>query len=255
MFEAGGAIGPRHWRGRLGRDQAEKWLESLIMDVRSGKREASEETALHKISLFRELEGSLMDPKIAAVELLNILVPIVQISVYIAFCALALHEYPREKQKLAAGTNEDYRMYVQEVRRYYPFFPVAAAKVRDDFLWKGHDFRKDTLVLLDLYGTNHHPRLWEKPDVFMPKRFKDWEGNPFDFIPQGGGDYEKNHRCPGEWLTINVMKTCLDMLVNQMAYNVPKQDLHFSIRRMPSLPRSRFIMTNVRGYLPTALKQ
>lgn len=246
MYDAGGAVGPRHWRGRLGRQQAEKWLANLIDDVRNGKLKIPEEVALHKIAFHREPDGSLMEPKIAAVELINILRPIVAISVYIAFSALALHEYPQAKEKLLAGTDDDYRMFVQEVRRYYPFFPVAVAKVRNNFLWNGHDFQKDTMVLLDLYGTNHHPRLWENPDAFMPERFKNWEENPFDFIPQGGGDYYKNHRCPGEWLTIDVMKTSLDMLVNHMEYNVPKQDLHFSMIRMPSLPSSRFIMTDVR---------
>src|SRR5699024_9570143 len=130
--------------------------------------------------------------------------------------------------------------------RYYPFFPVLAARVRDDFLWKGHDFKQDDLVILDLYGTNHHPDVWDKPNEFIPVRFKDWEGTPFDFIPQGGGDYYQGHRCPGEWLTIEIMKACLDMMVNHMDYDVPAQNLDFSVRRMPSLPKSRFIMTNVR---------
>ena len=44
------------------------------------------------------------------------------------------------------------------------------------------------------------------PDVFSPDRFADWEGSPFGFIPQGGGDYLMGHRCAGEWVTVEVMK-------------------------------------------------
>src|SRR5699024_939553 len=180
-------------------------------------------------------------------ELVNILRPTVAVSVYIAFCALALYDFTEEKKKLEAPVNEEYyQMFVQEVRRYYPFFPMAVARVRQDFLWKGHDFKEGTLVMLDLYGTNHHPHLWEKPNEFYPERFKDWDESPFNFIPQGGGDYYMDHRCPGEWLTIEIMKASLDMMVNHMDYDVPAQDLEFSMTRMPSLPKSKFIMKNVR---------
>ncbi|MEN1967070.1 cytochrome P450 [Lentibacillus sp. N15] len=247
MFEAGGVVGPRHWRGKVGRNQAEQWVERLITDVRNGQLEVAEGKALSKIALYLDRNGDLLEPKIAAVELINILRPIVAISVYVAFCALALYEHPQAKEQLVNGTDDDYRMFVQEVRRYYPFFPTAIAKARKDFLWNGHDFRKGTLVLLDLYGTNHDANHWKRPHEFKPERFKNRKGTPFDFIPQGGGDYYKNHRCPGEWLTINVMQACLDMLVNQMDYHVPKQNLRFSMTRFPSLPKSRFIMMEVRA--------
>lgn len=36
-------------------------------------------------------------------------------------------------------------------------------------------------------------------------------------IPQGGGEYETTHRCPGEQLTI-VMKLSLEYLLNKMDY-------------------------------------
>ncbi|MBU5466834.1 cytochrome P450 [Virgibacillus sp. MSJ-26] len=247
LFEAGGAVGLRHWQGRAAREKTEKWAGELIDQVRNGQLDVPEEKALYKMSWHRKLDGELMSTDIAAVELVNILRPTVAVSVYIAFCALALHDHPQEKEKLRDTSNEsDFQMFVQEVRRYYPFFPILAARVRHDFVWNGHDFKEDQLVILDLYGTNHHPNLWDKPNEFIPERFEDWNGTPFDFIPQGGGDYYMGHRCPGEWLTIEIMKACLDMMVNHMEYDVPPQDLDFSMNRMPSLPKSRFIMTNVK---------
>ncbi|WP_156290380.1 cytochrome P450 [Oceanobacillus salinisoli] len=247
MFDAAAAVGPRHWKGRQGRNALEQWLKNMIEEFRSGKLEIPEETAMHQIAWYRDTNGNVLDSQVAAVEVLNILRPTVAIAVYIVFTALAVFEHPSEKIKLKQENGETYyEMFVQEVRRYYPFFPFAAARARKDFLWKGHDFKKGNLVLLDIYGTNHHPDLWEKPNQFYPEHFQDRENNPFDFIPQGGGEYKLGHRCPGEWLTIEVMKASLDMLMNHMEYEVPEQDLDYSMSRMPSLPKSRIIMKRIK---------
>jgi fatty-acid peroxygenase len=76
---------------------------------------------------------------------------------------------------------------VQEVRRYFPLAPFLGAYARKDFEWKGHHFREGEFTLLDIYGTDRDPSLWEKPDEFNPDRFIDWKGNAFVFIPQGVG--------------------------------------------------------------------
>ncbi|MBM7694528.1 cytochrome P450 [Peribacillus deserti] len=136
-------------------------------------------------------------------------------------------------------------MFVQEVRRFYPFGPFLGARVRTDFTWNNCRFTKGRLVLLDMYGTNHDPRLWEQPYEFSPG-FKDWEGSLFDLIPQGGGNPYNGHRCPGESITIEAMKISLDFLANKIAYEVPPQELDFSLTRMPAIPKSRFILKNVR---------
>src|SRR3546814_10555834 len=59
---------------------------------------------------------------------------------------------------------------------------------------------------LDLHGTNRDRRSWDAPEEFRPERFRRWDGSPFNFIPQGGGSHDLNHRCPGEWITIELMK-------------------------------------------------
>ena len=100
-------------------------------------------------------------------------------------------------------------------------------------------------MILDLYGTNHDERIWEKPESFWPERFRDRDISPFDLIPQGGGDYQTNHRCPGEWITIELMKVVLHLLTRSITYDVPAQDLRVSLSRIPALPRSRFVITNI----------
>lgn len=96
------------------------------------------------------------------------------------------------------------------------FFPVVPAVVKKDFHWDGNDFKEGTLVLVDVYGNTHHPDLWKDPNAFNPERFKDLDRSPFHLIPQGGGDYITGHRYAGEWLTMEVMKKCLDILVSKM---------------------------------------
>jgi fatty-acid peroxygenase len=246
MFDSAGAVGYRHWKGRVSRNQAESWLLELIQRTRKGDLESNPDTALYKMSWYQDSNGELLHDQIVAVELLNILRPIVAISVYITFVALALYEHPDEREKLNKNDVEYAEYFIQEVRRFYPFFPLLTARVRNDFLWNGHDFKTGNLVLLDIYGTNRHPDIWEHPNTFYPKRFKNREENFYDFIPQGGGDYYRGHRCPGEWMTIEIMKVALDFFVNKLEYNVPKQDLRYSMLRFPSLPKSRFIMSQVK---------
>ncbi|RYG74203.1 cytochrome P450 [Lentibacillus lipolyticus] len=246
MIDAFGAIGPRHWKGRTARNRSEQWIKSIIKQVRNGDLQAREDTALFTISWHRDRNGHLLDLHTAAVELLNIVRPIVAVGRYITFGALAMNDFPETKDKLQEGDDAYTRMFVQEIRRYYPFGPFLGAKVRNNFKWGGHHFQKGTLVLLDVYGTNHDPSLWETPDEFRPERFKEWEDNPYDFIPQGGG-YDMGHRCPGEVITINIMKVSLEFLAKRMDYQLPKQDLRFRMNRMPSIPKSRFVISGVAG--------
>nr|6FYJ_A Chain A, Fatty-acid peroxygenase [Bacillus methanolicus] len=246
MFESAAAVGLKHWLGRHARNYEEIWIEELIDRVRDGKVNPPENTTLHKFSWYRDLEGNLLDTETAAVEVINILRPIVAIAIFINFIALALHHYPEEKEKLKSGDKKYSQMFVQEVRRFYPFFPFVVALVKKDFTWKGYKFEEGTLTLLDLYGTNHDPEIWKNPDVFSPDRFAKWEGSPFSFIPQGGGDYFMGHRCAGEWVTIEVMKVSLDYLTNRMDYEVPDQDLSFSMASMPSIPHSKVVIKNVK---------
>ncbi|MDQ0926069.1 fatty-acid peroxygenase [Bacillus atrophaeus] len=246
MVDAFGAVGPRHWKGRRARPRAEEWIRDIIENVRAGKTEAEKGTALYEMAFHTELDGSQLDTQMAAVELINVLRPIVAISTFITFSALALHNHPEYKEKLKSGNGDDLEMFVQEVRRFYPFGPFLGAQARKDFVWNQCEFKEGMLVLLDLYGTNHDARLWEDPNEFRPERFKDRKDQLFDLIPQGGGDPAKGHRCPGEGITIEVMKVTLDFLINHIEYEVPEQDLSYSLVRMPSLPESGFVMSRIR---------
>lgn len=245
MYEAAEKVGMKHYKGDQSRQKVEAWLEELIEGMRDEQEVDAEPTPFYEIATHLDEEGNLLSKHAAAVEVLNLLRPITAISVYVALSVLALHRYKKETDKLLVGNNHDYKMFVQEIRRFYPFFPVAPAVVKENFLFDGNKFEEGTLVLLDLYGNNHHPDLWEYPETFNPARFENWDGSPFDFIPQGGGDYMTGHRCAGEWLTIEVLQTCIDILINKMNYTLPEQNFKLRMNRMPSIPKSKIIMKYV----------
>lgn len=249
MVDAFGAVGPRYWKGKMARFRTEEWIRGVVEDVRFGRLEAEEGSALYAMAFYRELDGSQMDIQMAAIELINVLRPIVAISTFITFAALALCDYPECKEKLLSGDSSYLEMFVQEIRRYYPFAPLLSARVRKDFILNEYQFKIGTLVLLDMYGTNHDPQIWKRPYEFYPERFKEWKGSLFDFIPQGGGDPEKTHRCPGEDITVEIMKISLDFIINRIEFDVPEQNLSYSLGRMPTLPESGFIMSNIKRKL------
>ncbi len=245
MIDGAGSVGPRNWRGMMLRIRSERWARETVRAVREGHLQVQAGCPLHVVAWHRDENGNLLSNDVAAVELVNILRPTVAVGRYVVFSALALHEHPQCRQMVAQ--DDDYAgWFVHEVRRFYPFFPVVGGKVREAFDWRGHHFDKGAWVLLDIYGTNRDDRSWEVPEVFQPNRFRDWDGSPFNLIPQGGGDFYSNHRCPGEWITIALMKQAARRLA-LLKFDVPEQDFSISLSRMPTLPKSGFVMRNVRA--------
>jgi fatty-acid peroxygenase len=246
LFESPAALGLQHWKGRRARSEANDWIEGFVEDVREGWLEIDHGKALYTFSWHRDEKGELLDKGIVAVEILNLLRPMTAVSVWVAMIGLAMHEFPEEREKLTGAGQERLEWFIQEVRRYYPFFPFAAARTDVDFEWQGYHFEEGTLTLLDLYGTNRHPADWVHPQTFMPERFEGWQQTPFNFIPQGGGDYDFGHRCAGEFVTIVMMRATLDFLVNRLEYDVPEQDFSFEFNDIPAVPNDKIKINNYR---------
>jgi fatty-acid peroxygenase len=246
LFDGAGSLGPRQVRGQLARRRVERWIEDVVEDARSGRRPAPPDTALDAIIGHCGLDGQPLAPRVAAVELINLLRPAVAVGRYVVWCALALHQHPEWRDRLRDAGDETVERFVQEVRRLSPFFPLVTGRAARDVEWRDHRFRTGDWVMLDIYGTNRDPRAWERPDVFDPDRFRGWEGDPFSLIPQGGGDFLGAHRCAGEWATIALLKVAVRALVDAIDYEVPDQSLRVALSRMPAKPASGFIIARVR---------
>ncbi|GAA1778695.1 cytochrome P450 [Actinomadura chokoriensis] len=243
LIEAPAAVGPRYLRGRAARKLADRWAAAHVTRARERDERGS---ALDEIAAYRDTDGTLLPVDVAAVELLNVLRPTVAVARFVVFAAMALHGAPEWRNKLATDDDPELlEAFVQEVRRFYPFFPLVAARTARDFEWRGHRFPKGRRVLLDLHGTDHDPRLWDRPEQFRPERFIGREPDAYTLIPQGGGDHYEGHRCAGEWITKDVMKVAVTALTRWMTYFVPAQDLGIRPWRAPAIPSSRFIITQV----------
>ncbi|HEX3628338.1 MAG TPA: cytochrome P450 [Verrucomicrobiae bacterium] len=243
QFHGAGAFGFKYWRARTLRKRADTWAQQIIREIRF-RRLAPESRAAHVIAFWRDPSGNLLDPYTAGVELLNILRPTVAVAIFIAFAAHAMHQYPEVRAGLR---DENYiEMFAQEVRRFYPFFPALIAQTTHEFIWNGLEFPAHTRTMLDIYGTNHDPRAWRDPDQFVPERFKNGSATPFNFIPQGGGDAHTGHRCPGEFIALELIKLAVKFMTTEITYVVPDQNLKINFRHAPATIESGFVLSNVR---------
>ncbi|MGJ9416932.1 cytochrome P450 [Massilia sp. CMS3.1] len=245
MIDGAGAVGPRNWLGKSLRRHTEQWAREHILAVRAG-RPTDPASPLAVIAFHRDADGEVLSNADATVELLNLLRPVVAVARYIVFGALAMHAYPEWRARLASGDDTALDMFVEEVRRYYPFFPAIGGRANGPFEWNGVRFDKGDWVLLDVYGTNHHRGTWPDAELFRPERFAGRQGSGFDVIPQGGGDPALGHRCPGEAVTVELTKSALRLLAAEIDYKVPQQDLDVSLARMPAMPASGFVIQGVR---------
>ncbi|MED7923747.1 cytochrome P450 [Nonomuraea sp. LP-02] len=246
MVDGFATLGPRYWRARRGRVRQEARLTSLMEDVRRGAIHAPTGSALAAVARHTDAHGERLDPHLAAVELLNFIRPTVAVCWFVAYAAHALHRWPEHRARLRTGDEEFAEAFAHEVRRFYPFAPFVGGRAARDLTWRGHAIPEGTLVLLDLYGQNHDPDLWPEPYSFRPERFLGRSIDPFELVPQGGGDPRTGHRCPGEDITVTLLRELVVRLA-RLDYDVPPQDLGISLRRVPARPASGVVISGVRA--------
>lgn len=245
LVDGFGSVGLRHLAARRARTRVNKWAEHQIDQVRHGELAPARDSALYAVAQRRGLDGEPLPAPVAAVELINILRPTVAVAWFVSFTALALQDQPVLADRLRDADDEILEAFAHELRRLYPFVPLLGARARTDFDWNGVHVPGGRLVLLDVYGTLHDPDLWHAPEEFDPNRFAGREPDPFTLIPQGGGEVTTGHRCPGERVTIELIKTAVRMLTS-LSYDLPPQDLRMRLGRMPSRPRSGVVIEHVR---------
>ncbi|HEX6339063.1 MAG TPA: cytochrome P450 [Jiangellaceae bacterium] len=165
--------------------------------------------------------------------------------VFVTFAAHAMHRWPEQRQRVQEGDADYLEAFAQEVRRFYPFAPFVGGRATMAQIWREQQIPAGGMVLLDLYGQNHDAALWPEPYTFSPDRFLHRQLDSNELVPQGGGDPAAGHRCPGEQITVELIKVLAAKLA-AMQYDVPDQDLRISLTRIPTRPRSGFVMTNVR---------
>jgi fatty-acid peroxygenase len=251
MVDGFATPGPRHWRARAARGRREAWLGGLVTQVRDGTLTAPPGSALEVVARHREVDGGELSPRLAAVELLNIVRPTVAVCWFVAYAGHALHRWPEHRRRLRAGDTGFATAFAHELRRFYPFAPFIGGRAVRDLEWRGDRVPKHAMVLLDLWGHNHDEGLWGDPWVFRPDRFLGRDIGPFELVPQGAGDPATNHRCPGEPWTVAIL-SALAVRLARLDYEVPEQDMTISLHRVPARPRSGFVLAPAGSVTKTA---
>ncbi|WP_328656017.1 cytochrome P450 [Streptomyces sp. NBC_00334] len=246
MVDGFATPGPRHLRARRARTRQETRTARLIEEVRTGARTAPADSVLEAVARHRDTPEHPLDTRTAAVELLNVLRPTAAVSWFVAFAAHALHRWPAHRERLRADDGAFATAFAHEVRRFYPFAPFLGGRTVTEVTWHGESVPARGLLLLDVYGHHHDEELWGDPYTFRPERFLDRSPGADELIPQGGGDPAHGHRCPGERITVGLLET-LAVRLARLEYTVPEQDLRIPLRRVPTRPRSGFVVTGVRA--------
>lgn len=229
-----------------------KWCDQhaaeLIEAVRAGTLEAREGTALHAWAWHRELDGELLDARLAGIELQNILRPTIAVARFVAFAAKELEARPEWRARIAQESAERGGALVggplavafaQEVRRTAPFVPMLPGLAKRDIEFAGETIPAGTRVFIDIQGTNHDPAVWDDAEAFSPERFlghEDYEALT-SFVPQGGGEVPTGHRCPGEKVAIAGLSAAITAMSDPRLAILP-EGLEVNRRRFPTKPSS-----------------
>ncbi|WP_306233738.1 cytochrome P450 [Agrococcus beijingensis] len=231
----------------LNRWWSDRHARALIEAVRAGTLHAAEGTALHEWAWHRDPDGQLLDPRLAGIELQNVLRPTIAVARFVAFAAKELHERPEWRERIAAETAERGRLtagplataFAQEVRRTAPFVPMLPAQAIVDVELDGEHLPAGGRVFIDILGTDTDERSWERAAEFDPERFvgaDDYESIPA-FIPHGGGSPATGHRCPGEKIAIAGLAAAIAAL-SDPRLAISGERLGVNRRRLPTKPAS-----------------
>ena len=241
MVDGFGSLGPRHWRGRHARRRSERWMREILEQVRSGKIPTPPGSALSSIARHRERDGNLLDVNVAAVEMLNVIRPMMAAVFFVDLAAAALLVHPHLRGSLL-NEGPELDNFVQELRRFAPFTPFLGAEACHDVEWQSHVIPAGTLTLLDVYGIHQDERIWPNAKVFDPTRFANRKDDPYALLQQGGGDHATGHRCAGEWLTIEALKVATRQLA-ATKYTADEATLTFDLKRVPARLRNPLMVT------------
>lgn len=223
------------------RSRCTQWATKLIHSVRLGPQPSLEDySPLHAIADFKETsnKNTLPEP-IAAAEIIHILMSIVSLSRHMVFAAHSLHTHP--EYRLHLNQDSELEEYIQEIQRFYSLFPFIGGRASESFEWKGYSLKKNQWILLDIYGTNHHPDLWKEPHIFRPERFREQTCSLYNLTPQGIYSLRKDYGSPSQAIMTKIMKQFLQVWIAlDDRIHVPEQSLKASKNGLPSVSQTEF---------------
>ncbi|MFD1858939.1 cytochrome P450 [Aeromicrobium camelliae] len=232
MIDGFGSAGRRQLRAVKGRLGAQRWARA---EIKRARKSGETETPLGQVAAWTGPDGRPLPLSVAAVELLNVLRPTVAVAWFVAATAESFVEWP-EYRFAVKVRSVDPKAYAHELRRYYPFVPVLAAKPRTATSFEGHEVPAGGRFVIDIWQHLNDPKIWIDPENFRPERFNDRLVGQYDLIPQGGGDKNTGHRCPGEDVAIELIEVFAIRLAEFDAIEGQGPSMRGNHSRMPPRP-------------------
>jgi fatty-acid peroxygenase len=197
--------GPRHWRARRRPGRREAWLARLVEGVRSGAATVPDGSVVDVVARHRDAGGERLDPRTAAVEVLNVIRPTVAISWFLAFSGHALARWPQYRDRLASGDPAFAEAWADEVRASTRSRRSSAGARRARSSGTASGCRSTRWCCWTSTARTTTPACGTTRTRSGPERFLGREVGAFELVPQGGGDPRTGHRCPGERVTVAVL--------------------------------------------------
>jgi cytochrome P450 len=218
---------PKQGRPEGGFGRALDHLDGVIYGEISRRRQASDlaerQDILSLLLQPRDAEGTPRSDSELRDELVTLLLAGHETTA--TSVAWAIERLVRHPQKLArltaeidAGESEEYmNAVVNETLRVRPVVPIVARMLKED-LQVGRDLLPaGTRVAPCIYLTNRNPKVYERPEEFMPERFLGEGPETFAWIPFGGGI----RRCIGAAFATQEMKLMLATMLSELQPSLP----------------------------------
>jgi cytochrome P450 len=115
---------------------------------------------------------------------------------------------------------------LKETLRLHPPLPLSLPRETiTNVKIGGYDIPEKTKVLANIWAIQRDPRVWERPEEFLPERFEDrpidYKGQDFEFIPFGGG----RRGCPGMTFGVASVENVVANLLCWFDWKLQGEDL------------------------------
>lgn len=101
---------------------------------------------------------------------------------------------------------------IKETLRMYPAGPLLPHESSKDCFVGGYHVPRGTMLIVNAWGIQNDPNIWEDPETFRPERFEGVEGYEdfgFKLLPFGFG----RRSCPGENMAMKMVGLALGSLI------------------------------------------
>jgi cytochrome P450 len=115
---------------------------------------------------------------------------------------------------------------LKETLRLHPPLPLSVPRETiTSVKIGGYDIPAKTKVFVNTWAIQRDPKVWERPEEFIPERFEDspmdYKGQDFEFIPFGGG----RRGCPGMTFGVAAVENVVANLLCWFDWKLLGEDL------------------------------